>query len=265
MNSGPSDTFLALKTISLSDELSGTEKRVAAAILDHFNRKTGQCDPSLGSIAALLGLHRRTIMRAIKSLVHKGFLRKVKHGGHFHRNQYEPLWARFRAGEAGWNGRRQQMRKNREATKVSPSKGQSCHLGGDDDVTQTSLTNSTCSTSASRSSVNLPRASSTLRYRKGSAEKGNATALPLPGRSFVNRVLVKQKDAASASAERRWNAELVRQYANVPEVFASVIDAIDQELSATATELELRTPGTGFNFIIGELQSKLRLGADTKR
>ena len=44
MRAGPSNTFIAFKAISLADDLSGTEKRVAAAIIDHFNRKTAQCD-----------------------------------------------------------------------------------------------------------------------------------------------------------------------------------------------------------------------------
>ena len=48
MGMGPSDSLLAHKAINLSDDLSGSEKRVAAAIIDHYNRKTGQCDPGLG-------------------------------------------------------------------------------------------------------------------------------------------------------------------------------------------------------------------------
>src|SRR5216684_2277831 len=65
MQTGPSDTFVAHKAISLAEDLTGTEKRVAATIIDHFNRKTGRCDPALGSIARLLGLGRRTIIRAV--------------------------------------------------------------------------------------------------------------------------------------------------------------------------------------------------------
>jgi hypothetical protein len=61
MQTGPSDTFVAHKAISLAEDLTGTEKRVAATIIDHFNRKTGRCDPALGSIARLLGVSRRTV------------------------------------------------------------------------------------------------------------------------------------------------------------------------------------------------------------
>jgi DNA-binding MurR/RpiR family transcriptional regulator len=65
MQTGPSDTFVAHKAISLAEDLTGTEKRVAATIIDHFNRKTGRCDPALGSIARLLGVSRRTVIRAV--------------------------------------------------------------------------------------------------------------------------------------------------------------------------------------------------------
>jgi AraC-like DNA-binding protein len=58
------NTLIAHKAISLASELSNSEKRVAAAIIDHFNRRTGQCDPSLDCIAELIGMSRRTVMRA---------------------------------------------------------------------------------------------------------------------------------------------------------------------------------------------------------
>jgi|SRR6267142_1857860 hypothetical protein len=61
MGTGPSASLLAHKAINLYDDLSGLEKRVAAANIDHYNRKTGQCDPSLGTIARLIDVSRRTV------------------------------------------------------------------------------------------------------------------------------------------------------------------------------------------------------------
>jgi GTP-sensing pleiotropic transcriptional regulator CodY len=58
------NTLIAHKAISLASELSNSERRVAAAIIDHFNRRTGQCDPSLDCIAELIGMSRRTAIRA---------------------------------------------------------------------------------------------------------------------------------------------------------------------------------------------------------
>jgi DNA-binding transcriptional MocR family regulator len=141
MRTGPSDTFIAHKAISLSDDLSGTEKRVAATIIDHFNRKTGQCDPALNSIASLLGVSRRTIIRAIGMLVCKGYFRKTRHGGNFHRNSYTPDWSRFRAKEQAWNERRTAASRRFGSAAVSPLQGQPCQVAGEADVTQTCQSN----------------------------------------------------------------------------------------------------------------------------
>ena len=61
----PLDILIAHKAINLSTELSNTDKRVAAVLLDHFNRKTGQCDPGQNSIAELAGMCRRSVVRSV--------------------------------------------------------------------------------------------------------------------------------------------------------------------------------------------------------
>jgi len=137
MQTGPSDTFVAHKAISLAEDLTGTEKRVAATIIDHFNRKTGRCDPALGSIARLLGVSRRTVIRAVGSLVLKGYIRKTRHGGYFHRNSYEPIWSRFHTNAAKWTEQRAAASRRLKTTDMSPLERQAWHPGGDTDVTQT--------------------------------------------------------------------------------------------------------------------------------
>jgi hypothetical protein len=84
------DITLALKAIALTDRLNGTEKRIAVAVLDHFNRKTGRCDPSYETLAKLLRVHPRTIGRGVTKVVKVGFLKKVRHGGNNRCNSYRP-------------------------------------------------------------------------------------------------------------------------------------------------------------------------------
>jgi hypothetical protein len=55
------DIILAFKVIALSDKLNGTEKQVAAALIDSYNRKTGRCDPSEGTLAVWIGKSKRTV------------------------------------------------------------------------------------------------------------------------------------------------------------------------------------------------------------
>ena len=77
------DTLLALKAIHLASGLNANERRVAAALLEHFNRRTGQCDPSLERIAELLGISTRTVIRSTHRLDRAGLFKKTRHGGHF--------------------------------------------------------------------------------------------------------------------------------------------------------------------------------------
>lgn len=141
MHSQPLDTTLALKAITLASGLSGTEKQVAGVIIDSFNRKTGQCDPSLGRIARLLKISRRAVIRAVNSLEATKFVRKVRHGGKSHRNSYEPNWALFREIDAKWNVIFYAKWVPTAPVALAPLGCQLRHPAGVESVTQTFLTN----------------------------------------------------------------------------------------------------------------------------
>ncbi|MBL0375216.1 helix-turn-helix domain-containing protein [Rhizobium sp. KVB221] len=100
------DVAIAQKAINLARGLSGAEKAVASAIIDHFNRKTGQCDPSIERLAALLELDERTVRRATAALsAEHGLFRKRSHGGKSFRASYAPIWSTFRAIVNEWDQR----------------------------------------------------------------------------------------------------------------------------------------------------------------
>ncbi|QND42409.1 helix-turn-helix domain-containing protein [Rhizobium leguminosarum bv. viciae] len=67
----PGLSFFKALTIA---PLSSDAKAVGGALFDHFNTKTGQCDPSLRSLAQRLCIARRTIIDAIDELEHFGLL-----------------------------------------------------------------------------------------------------------------------------------------------------------------------------------------------
>ncbi|QND73646.1 helix-turn-helix domain-containing protein [Tardiphaga robiniae] len=261
MQRGPSDTFIAHKAINLSDDMSATEKRVAATILDHFNRKTGQCDPSLDTIAKLLGVHRRTVIRAVNSLVKRGYLRKQRHGGHFHRNSYLPVWDRFRANEESWKERRQGARWiNAPGTGLSPSRGQGCHPAGDADVTQTSSSNPLEETFGRASQDAAVHCETTVSKRLSEEDNRRAPHPIVRERFHVKST--NARDAARSAAEARWNRQLTQQFASAPDVFAGLIDALDVELQTATTDIELKRPGAGISFLLAELDRRLPLCCD---
>ena len=147
----PLDTLLGFKALSLASGLTENDRRVGATLLEHFNRKTGRCDPSLGRIARLLGINTRTVIRSVRHLEDAGLLRKHRHGGNLNRNQYEPIWLKLSELEVAWNAR---FKGFSAPSGGSPSQGQDCHLGSDSPVTQTypnkNLPNETCSGSHPR-------------------------------------------------------------------------------------------------------------------
>lgn len=95
---GKNDVVIATKAIHYAPGHSSIDRTVAALILDHFNKKTGQCDPSNGRLATILGIDERTVRRATAELCGDGRLFwKRSHGGKSGRASYAPQWSVFRA------------------------------------------------------------------------------------------------------------------------------------------------------------------------
>lgn len=247
------DILLAMKAINLSPSLTGTQKRVACAVLDHRNRRTGRCDPSLNRIADLLGVSRRTVIRAVNQLVQLGLFHRERFGGLYHKNSYEPIWSRFREMEELWKARTQAAKKNRRASNLSPFQRQDCHIGGDTGATQTCLTNQSSSTCL-RGDVAVQgggEASFSEKKRQPSEVKSS--------RSFPRRFHVKQSthDVAMNAAERRWLTSLQATFVGESNLYAQIIEAIDLDMRAAATSAELNGQGAGLELIINELQHLL--------
>ncbi len=54
------DILCAYKALNIAPGLSDTARRVAGAIIDHFNRRTGQCDPNIDRLVRMLEVNRAT-------------------------------------------------------------------------------------------------------------------------------------------------------------------------------------------------------------
>jgi len=231
MSLRPLDTTIAHKAINLTSELSGNDKRVAGAIVDSFNRKTGQCDPSLGRIAGLLGVSRRTVIRAVQRLEKLKLVRKLRHGGHSHRNSYEPNWARFREIDAQWSVRFRTKSTWSGATDVSHCECQSCHDVGDAAVNQTCSINSSQKThSEAEVSAKLSSGPKDREGQPSKEKRHHGTRFVHSRTAGGSQALV----AADTAAERRWNDELLQRYSARPNVYAAIVDAISAELQRAA-------------------------------
>lgn len=220
----PLDTLLAIKIINLAPGLRASDRRVATALIEHFNRKTGRCDPSLERISFLLALSTRTIMRSVKRLEEAGLFKRIRHGGYFSRNRYEPNWARFNDLECEWR-QRFKRGKHSQSTYLSGMGGHLSHLGDDKIVTQTYRTNLNQLTS--------PANRRTIRDRAPS-----------------------NWEAAKVAAERRWTSALHQHFSTLPDVYAAIIEAIDPSLQEAATNIEINNRGAGLTLILAKLEGK---------
>ncbi|HEV2630825.1 MAG TPA: helix-turn-helix domain-containing protein [Pseudolabrys sp.] len=221
------DTLLAAKVINIMPGLRPSDRKVALALIEHFNRKTGRCDPGIQRIASLLDCCTRTVIRATNRLEKLGLFEKDRHGGYSNRNRYRPNWKRLAEHEAAWKSKLHRSRRS----KVSPETRQAGHLESDSAVTQTCsriLPKQTYSRSPAREE-RMPQRSK----------------LPIP----------RAADAARTEAERRWSNDLLEVYAGRPVTYAEIVDAIDVGLSAAATEAELSQHGAGLRLI----QRRLKL------
>jgi predicted transcriptional regulator len=230
------DTLLALKAMHLAPGLNANDRRVAAALLEHFNRRTGQCDPSLERIAELLGISTRTVIRSNHRLERAGLFKKTRHGGHSNRNFYEPMWSRFREIEAAWIARFN-SRANSSASEESPARRQACHLERDNSVTQT------CGS-------NLLKETYQRGHPKEEKGRGIESRFGIGGPTAGKR----SRDAAETAAERRWNDALHEQFGSLPVTYGEILEAIDAEMQAAATSAEMRSRGAGLAYILNRLR-----------
>jgi hypothetical protein len=229
------DTLLAIKVINLIPDLRPSDRRVGVALIEHFNRRTGRCDPGLERIAALLGISIRTAIRSTERLHAMKLFHKIRHGGWSNRNSYEPNWIRFAELDAAW-GQRFKAQSNRSQSKMSPSTGQSSQLDGDSSVTQTcrdNLIKQTCT-------VGHPKEENRKRFVRQNLE-------PIA-------MVTKPGDAALAAAERRWTSALHQCFVSLPITYGDVIAAINPEMQAEANEAEMRCRGGGLSLILARLK-----------
>jgi len=233
------NTLLALKVLSYVSGLTANARAVGAVLVDRYNRKTGQCDPGLESIALHLGISARTVIRSVRQLEALGLLRKLRHGGHGNRNQYEPVWDRFELLEAEWRARLRR-RGTSARQEMSPSTRHDCHLEGDKSVTQTYSTNL-----------------QTNELYSGSRSNEGKGKVPSSIRRMI-AITPGSGDAADAEAERRWTKALHDSFALKPLTYGEIIDAITPEIQAAATSAELKDRGAGFAYIL----RRLKLGPD---
>jgi predicted transcriptional regulator len=247
------DITIALKMINLMPELSGTDKRVASAIIDHFNRKTAQYDPSIDRLAWLLGLSRRTVIRSLERVAKTGVIRRIRHGGHLLRNSYEPIWSEFRNLEAAWRSRFNAKGLRFAATDVSPRWCLPGNVAGDESGTQTLPINQSKESSTDERATTVGNRSASMNEQ---AREDPKKTIFVAAHAIPRKWTPPSAEALRTFAERRWNTDLNRLFASKPEIYAAIIGAFDLNIQNGATDAEIRHKGAGIAYILRALQAK---------
>lgn len=263
------DILFAHKALNIAAGLSEATRRVAGAIIDHFNRKTGQCDPSINRLAELLTMSRESVLRATRQLHEDGWIERIAHGGHSHRTAYLPNWEKFNALVATWDDR---MRggdggdtpcrytgtpADTPAGKVSgltPSQCQDRHLDSVRSDTQTNLSNQSnkpIEPERRRARDTQQPVSSTDQTKNGLRNGMVRQALPPP----KTRPPVASRSAsfsmiAEERAKARWDADL---RALGWQAYGDAIEHITEPLATAATQAEVRGRGGGMRVLLDHL------------
>lgn len=221
------DTLLAAKALNFDPSLLPNDRTVGCALLDHFNRTTGRCDPSIERLAKLLGICTRTVIRSIKRLVAARYFTKSKHGGYSNRNSYQPNWSRFEETNRQWRSR---FSARSSATAESVGACQPSHEPPAVAVTQTylaNLSNQTCSA--------------------GSANKKKDQS---------DKAVITPGQPARQAAHRRWDGDLLARFRRTPKVYSRLVELISPELAELATQAEAQKRGEGIAFILMNISSE---------
>lgn len=268
------DLLFAHIAINISSGLSANTRRVAGAILWHFNRKTGQCNPSVERLAQKLEINRATVLRATAELCSEevGMFTKISHGGKFHTASYTPQWPKFRSIVRQFNDDfGSEIKAKIEAEKASinvaelrPQQSQTCDLNGRNSATQTyrrNLLKEPIATVQVLTPENSPQKSARKKPSQGLRKMENAsTVSPVryPSR-FGNQA--SHSHAAREGAERRWYRDLKRMDSNTSMLIEMMLgERLD--VYEAATDAELRKKGAGLRHVLEVFSTELQPPSD---
>jgi predicted transcriptional regulator len=269
------DVLFAHKVLNIMSGVSDATRRVAGAIIDHFNKRTGQCDPSIERLATMLGINRATVIRATETLHERDLIEKSSHGGKSHRASYLPNWTRFRDIVEDWDARMkigEGPGKSPDTPESSTASVRRIRLQGRDVIGRKDATlkvaslrhkpieetnrknqsNKPLEAERAENTQQKPQPQSRLKAQQGLLKENKPMAkrsLPVPT-SRDSRL--HHGEAARLSAERRWNKAASKL---CEKDYAAVLDWMTPDRQEAVTQAELARKGGGLDYIFSALRS----------
>ncbi|MDR2312612.1 MAG: helix-turn-helix domain-containing protein [Brucellaceae bacterium] len=255
------DVLFAHIALNMISGLSVSARRVGAALIGHFNRKTGRCDPSVERLAALLKVDRSTVLRATAELCSDkfGLFQKSSHGGKFNTASYQPCWAAFRAIVNDWEGEMKGDSPIENVAELRRTRSQDCDVNGRKVATQTYSNNQfkkpievePVETQAVKPSNSERTDAPQGLGKRNEQPRQRSMLLPLRGGKQTSH-----SQAARSGAERRWNEDMNRLDKRLSMHLMLGLGERPDVYEA-ATEAELQRKGAGLSYALDALGSQL--------
>ncbi|MEG6508615.1 hypothetical protein V6C03_06500 [Methyloligella sp. 2.7D] len=226
-------------------DLSSSAKSIGVIVVDHYNRETGQCDPSIGRLMQCSGFSRTAVLTAIKELeggrrdksrkwqqTGERLIERVRHGGKSHRNAYRVNWSALGCASAAAQGCATAHRKGAQPHTV---KGVQPH-------TQTFEV----------TSEEKPLKTGSPGGAPGSAQAQTHFMLPIKGGGM--REITSSQQVCRDKAAERWESDL--RTCLTPCAYADAVERITPQMEQAATEAELDHPGSGARLLMLQLRER---------
>lgn len=267
------DTLAAQIVLHVDTRLKGKVGRIGCAILEHYNKHTGQCDPSFNRLAKLCGTSRDTVIRATDKLDELNLILKLVHSGKAYRNQYEPNWVEFRRLFDEWAHKKKTLRVSEDgqggsthATTSEPGKDAaleqsgSTHAttlvapmqppdpqSGSTHATQTPINNKPVKETPTQAEQNCPPSNDSGfengLWKKERVRRPNLVPFLQP---FKNGNAPSRKLAAEQSAERRLDADLRKEGI---DAYIEIVGNLTNDVHRQAIAAEMRKPHSGAGIV----------------
>lgn len=228
--------MVARRALNSARELSPAARLVGLCLLDHFNTRTGRCDPGIARIAGLCELSERTVRRAVRALDAAGLIACEVHAGRGHSNAYRPDFAALRRRVMAADARLSGFAQRRTRQTAKP----------DTVVPQTQN-----GTQNEESLMGAPGAGGRKRSRKVDRRQ-IPMMLPMSGGRDVDRGQI-----ALQAAHKRLFADVCER--EWPPGTSGLMALVEGEVGERAAKAEMRRPGAGVELIAAELK---RTGTD---
>jgi hypothetical protein len=250
------DVLFAHKALNIVPGLSANARRVAGAIIDHFNKQTGQCDPSIGRLSRLLDIDDMTVTRATASLCsgEQPLFDKVSHGGRGHRASYAPRWDTFRQIVDDWDSR---MKSGANTAKVRNSMRdllpQECGTATRKTAEQTlrsNQSNKPVEAAALENRERKPQATGAAERQKGVRKKGDEP----PRQGYMVHAIAggkgpSRREAAVAGAVRRIDVAMREKHGTAYDELTT------PEILETAAQIDVKKRGAALQYLADALDA----------